>query len=99
MHRSSKSEVAKSPLKRKSQKSQASLYDDKDTVAPLDSKPANMKQFRASMAIDSNAINKQRATVANTIARASLKFQLKDETEQGSLVIENERLKTTIMVL
>lgn len=59
----------------------------------------NMKQFRASMALDANAINKQRASVAVTISRASQPFQLKDGTDAGNLVIENERLKTTIMVL
>lgn len=42
---------------------------------------------------------KQRESVADTIARASSKFQMGDGTEAGSLVIENERLKTTIMVL
>ena len=34
-----------------------------------------------------------------SIARASMSFNLKDGTEAGDLVIENDRLKTTIMIL
>lgn len=55
--------------------------------------------MRKTMAVDSTASNNQRKSVMNSIARASVKFELKDGTEAGELVIENERLKTTIMVL
>ena len=58
-----------------------------------------MKQMRKSMALNPNQNSAARQSVANTIARASMKFELKDGTEAGELVIENDRLKTTIMVL
>jgi hypothetical protein len=51
------------------------------------------------MALDPEAINKQREVVAETLARASGSFQLKEGTEAGALVIENERLHTTILLL
>jgi len=38
-------------------------------------------------------------SVKDSIARASVKFELQGGTDAGELVIENERLKTTIMVL
>jgi len=44
----------------------------------------------------------KRQSVANTIARASMKFERggpTGNTDAGELVIENDRLKTTIMVL
>ena len=34
-----------------------------------------------------------------SIARASVNFTLNDGTEAGDLIIENERLKTTLMIL
>ena len=40
-----------------------------------------------------------RKTIGDTIGRASVKFELKDGSQAGELVIENERLKTSIMVL
>ena len=58
-----------------------------------------MKQMRKSMALNPNQNSAARQSVANTIARASMKFELKDGTEAGELVIANDRLKTTIMVL
>ena len=40
-----------------------------------------------------------RNTIGQAITRASVKFELKDGSDAGNLVIENERLKTSIMVL
>ena len=37
--------------------------------------------------------------MGNAIARASVKFEMKDGSDAGNLVIENERLKTSILVL
>ena len=51
------------------------------------------------MAVPSDNLSKVRNSVKQTLARASVKFELKDGSEAGSLVIENERLKTTILVL
>ena len=34
-----------------------------------------------------------------SIARASMAFELKDGTEAGDMIIENERLKTTLGLL
>ena len=51
------------------------------------------------MAVNPRELNKTRESVRNTINRASMKFELADGTQAGDLVIENERLKTSIMVL
>ena len=34
-----------------------------------------------------------------SIARASVAFQLKDGTEAGDMIIENDRLKTSLAIL
>ena len=39
------------------------------------------------------------SNVRSSIARASMSFNLKDGTEAGDLVIENDRLKTTVQIL
>lgn len=59
----------------------------------------DMKKLRQSIAIRPADINKQRATVANTLARASMRFELKDGNDAGEVLIENERLKTSILIL
>ena len=65
----------------------------------------NMANFRKSIreSMSSNASPAQtktmRKSITNTIHRASVKFELKDGSDAGNLAIENERLKTTIMVL
>ena len=38
-------------------------------------------------------------SVRGSIARASVSFKIADGTEAGDLVIENERLKSTLMIL
>lgn len=55
----------------------------------------------ASSRIESGQKDANRKTVAETIARASAMFYNRqaEGTDSGSLVIENERLKTTIVVL
>jgi len=77
-----------------------------DTVANLHKNPVlegmgngNMKSLRNSMAVNPVALNKFRQTVGHAISRASVKFELKDGSDAGNLVIENERLKTSIEVL
>ena len=39
------------------------------------------------------------SSIRKSIARASVSFNLADGTEAGDLVIDNERLKTTIAIL
>jgi hypothetical protein len=58
------------------------------------------KNFRASMMVNQDSF-KQRESVANTIARASSQFGLNGSGDKNNakLVVENERLKTSIMVL
>ena len=58
-----------------------------------------LKQIRKSMAI--NAADHQQTTksIRHSIARASVSFKIADGTESGDLVIENERLKSTLMIL
>lgn len=79
--------------------------EENDEVLPLSNqgRPSshmdNMRNFRASMKANPGAINQQRASVANTLARASQKFSLDGGTDAAALVVENERLKTTIHVL
>ena len=51
------------------------------------------------MAVTHDKLNEVRKSVKHTIARASVKFELKDGSSAGDLVIENERLKTSILVL
>ena len=38
-------------------------------------------------------------SIRHSIARASVSFKIADGTESGDLVIENERLKSTLMIL
>ena len=51
------------------------------------------------MAQNPNSTNKMRQSVVNTITRASVKFEMKDGSDAGNLMIENERLKTSVAVL
>ena len=51
------------------------------------------------MLISNNLTKKDLDSVQKTVGRASIKFQMKDGTEAGDLVIENERLKTTVLLL
>ena len=59
----------------------------------------NMQQFRQSMMVDAKQVSGSRTSVVKSIARASTRFELQDGTDAGQMKIENERLKTTIMVL
>ena len=59
----------------------------------------DMKKLRQSIAIRPEEMNKQRQTVANTLARASMRFELKNGSDAVEVLIENERLKTKIMIL
>ena len=56
------------------------------------------KQFRDSMKVNQDQMNKQRMSIQDTIKRASERFK-GASGDTGALVIENERLKTSIMVL
>lgn len=98
--------MRKSNASRSKRKSNASHYDeDNDVVLPLDTSVRasqhieNMKNFRQSMRASNSALGNQRASVANTIARASKAFSIDGNTDAAALVVENERLKTTIHVL
>ena len=51
------------------------------------------------MAITAKDFNKDSASIRNSINRASVSFKLEGGTEAGDLVIENERLKSTLMIL
>jgi hypothetical protein len=58
-----------------------------------------MKQFRQSLVNVKTTIVTNKASMRNSIARASTRFELADGVDGGQLKIENERLKTTILVL
>lgn len=58
----------------------------------------DLKSFRASMQLNPNQINKTRSSAINSINRLSNRFG-GGGVDAGQLVIENERLKTTIEIL
>ena len=59
-----------------------------------------MREFRKSMKVDQNISNKLRESVSNSMARASVSFKTtRGGADSGELVIENERLKSTLLIL
>ena len=58
-----------------------------------------MRTIRKSMAITATQFGKDSNKVRDSIKRASVSFKLEGGTEAGDLVIENERLKSTLMIL
>lgn len=58
-----------------------------------------MREFRKSMAVDTAKSFAQQQSVRNTVARASVAFNAGGGTQAGELVIENERLKSTLLIL
>ena len=103
--------AAASPNKRKTAmpgKSHTTLLDESSPMAKVTQEDhvsfggggRSTKTLRKTVTITSiGKTSIDRQSVANTIARASMKFQMAEGQEQGELVIENERLKTSIMVL
>ena len=69
----------------------------------IDSIPATdmaaIKKMRQSMAVNLGQQALDNKSVRGSIARASVSFKIADGTEAGDLVIENERLKSTLMIL
>ena len=57
-----------------------------------------MRKMRQSMAVKPEDAEKTRVSLTNSIQRASLKYQHKDGADSGELMIENERLKTALML-
>jgi hypothetical protein len=47
----------------------------------------------------SQGLNRPTTSVRDSIRRASVKFEMNDGSHAGDLVLENERLKTTLVVL
>ena len=59
-----------------------------------------MREFRKSMAVDTALSFQTKESVKNSVARASLAFKLNDGcTDAGEIIIENERLKSTLLIL
>ena len=59
----------------------------------------DMRVMRRSMAITAKEFGSNSGSIRNSINRASVSFKLAGGTEAGDLVIENERLKSTLMIL
>ena len=52
------------------------------------------------MAVDTALSFQTKESVKNSVARASLAFKLNDGcTDAGEIIIENERLKSTLLIL
>lgn len=75
----------------------ASRNDTVDSIPITDM--AAIKKMRQSMAVNLGQQALDNKSVRNSIARASVSFKIADGTEAGDLVIENERLKSTLMIL
>ena len=60
-----------------------------------------VREFKTSVIkkIENQDSVKRTSNVRQSIARASVKFELQGNTETGEMVIENERLKTSLQVL
>ena len=67
--------------------------------------PTELQKVRESIlineprGIEKTANSKKRMSVRESIAQASCSFKLREGTEAADLVIENERLKTTLQIL
>jgi hypothetical protein len=58
-----------------------------------------MREMRKSIAFDLKERLVSNSKVDQSIKRASVSFQLASGTEAGEVVIENERLKSTLAIL
>lgn len=67
--------------------------------------PTELQKVRESIliseprGIEKTSNPKKRMSVRESIAQASSSFKLREGTEAADLVIENERLKTTLQIL